>query len=83
MLLISQLQAYPMITDSMGKGKACVISVPYFEVPSLVDLSGYDVDKKRLCKLWDQIGFDVYIPSVPGGRCLTAQVSQVLLIKKL
>ena len=57
------------------KGKACVISLPEFAVDWLNPLVGYNTDERRLCELWDQMGFDVVTPGVQGGRGLTATVS--------
>ena len=58
------------------KGRACVVSITQFEVDWLEPRPGYKVDESRLCELWDQIGFDVYMPGVEG-RGLTAQVNNL------
>ena len=57
------------------KGKACIICLHKFEVGWLVPLNGYKTDKTELSLLWDNIGFDVFLPETDHTRCLTANVS--------
>ena len=57
------------------KGRACIISLPTFEHPSLGPLDGYVEDAYQLGQLWENMGFDSCFPSIKAERSLTAEVS--------
>ena len=61
--------------DDDRKGRACVISLPTFETPSLDPLDGYNEDARQLGQLLKQIGFEVYEPIIRASRSLSALVS--------
>ena len=60
-MVYSILQSVYEMSDQQ-KGKVCIISTYSFRVPWLTDMDGYMHDKVQLQNLWQQMGFDVYIP---------------------
>ena len=72
------LQVYNM--SKSRKGKACILSIPYFIADGLETLDGYVADSRRLASLWSQIGFDIYQPKYDGRYHLTAEVSNIVLL---
>ena len=64
------------------KGKACLISLNNFNVPWLQSLDGYIYDRENLRILWQQIGYDVFIPKTVhpfSDSQLTQQVQYCML----
>ena len=78
-MLISSNQIYVM--NDSRKGRACIISLPTFEHPDLPELHGYREDVHQLGQLFEQMGFEVYLPIIRADRSLTAQVNNILKSK--
>ena len=67
--------------NSRSKGKAVIISIALFEVVWLRDLVGYNRDVEKLADMWNQMGFDVYIPTTDvKTRDLTTSVRRLFFL---
>ena len=67
--------------EDSRKGRALIISLPTFVHEGLHPLEGYREYTHLLGQLWEQMGFEVYTPTVRADRSLTAEVSTFMLLK--